>query len=174
MDKSGDAKFLTAPSPSGTIDTLNTMYESIQTGSSTTFILPKDVKTSGDVSGIAIQLTQSQDIELATKSVIDWQNVADKMTRLFKYGLSVELVSKGINLNAITEFNQLFISGKFKIWKPFSETEYNNMLISLKQAGLISTDTGVEENTISKPDEKNRIKKEGDTKQVIDANINQE
>ena len=48
------------------------------------------------------------------------------------------------------------------------------MLISLKQAGLISTDTGVEENTISKPDEKNRIKKEGDTKQVIDANINQE
>lgn len=174
MDKSGDAKFLTAPSPSGTIDTLNTMYESIQTGSSTTFILPKDVKTSGDISGIAIQLTQSQDIELATKSVIDWQNVADKMTRLFKYGLSVELVSKGINLNAITEFNQLFISGKFKIWKPFSETEYNNMLISLKQAGLISTDTGVEENTISKPDEKNRIKKEGDAKQVIDANINQE
>lgn len=169
IDKSGDAKFLEAPTPQGTMDTLDKMYESIQTGSSTTFLLPKDVKTSGDISGIAIQLTQSQDIELATNSVIDWQNVADKMTRLFKYGLSVELVSKGINKNAITQFKSLFISGKFKIWKPFSETEYNNMLIQLKGAGLISSETGIEENTVSKPDEKNRISKEKED--TIDQNI---
>ncbi|MGM9970086.1 MAG: hypothetical protein ACI35S_06800 [Anaeroplasma sp.] len=160
LDGSGDAKFLTPPTPDGTINTLTEMLKAIQLCSSTTFILPQDVKTSGDISGIAIQLTQSLDIELASQEVIDWQNVADKMVRLFKYGLSIELVNKGINPNAITEFNNMHIKGNFKVWRPFSETEYNNMLISLKNAGLISEETGIETNTISKPDEKIRRTKE--------------
>ena len=93
MEGKGDAKYLTPPSPQGTIDTLNIMLDSIQLGSNTTFILPKDLKTGGDLAGITVQLVQSLDIQNALEKVIEWQNVADKMVRLFKFGLAKELVA---------------------------------------------------------------------------------
>jgi hypothetical protein len=160
MDGKGDAKFLTPPTPQGTIDTLQLMLESIQLGSSTTFLLPKDVKMSGDISGIAIMLTQSLDMENALQGVIEWQNVADKMTRLFKEGLAKELVNKKINNKAVTEFANLNINAKFKVWRPLNEYEYNQMLTTLAGAGLLSKETGIELNTMSKPDEKQRVSKE--------------
>lgn len=160
IDGKGDAKFLTPPSPQGTIDTLQLMLDTIQLGASTTFILPKDIKTSGDISGIAIQLTQSLDIENAMQKVIDWQNVADKMVRLFKCGLSKELVNEGKSKTAITDFENLNINAKFKVWKPMNDYEYNQMLTILTGAGLLSKETGIEKNTESSPDEKMRVSKE--------------
>lgn len=160
LEGNGDAKFLTPPTPQGTIDTLNLMLESIQLGSSTTFLLPKDVKMSGDISGIAIMLTQSLDIENALQKVIEWQNVADKMVRLFKFGLAKELVNKGEKLTAITDFESLNINAKFKVWRPLNEYEYNQMLTILTGAGILSKESGIELNTVSKPDEKIRIQKE--------------
>lgn len=170
----GDAKYLTPPDPQGTIDTLNLLEESIQKGSGTTFILPKDIKASGDVSGIAVQLTQSMDIETALQGVIEWQNVADKMTRLFKYGLSKELVASGINRFAITEFDTLKISAKFKVWKPQSEYEFAQMLIMLKSAGILSQESGVELNPVSKPHEKARIAKEKELEIIAQSNAEQQ
>jgi len=173
IEGKGDAKFLTPPTPQGTLDTLQLMLETIQLGSSTTFILPKDVKTGGDISGIAIQLTQSLDIENALQKVIDWQNVADKMVRLFKYGLSKELVAKGENKTAITEFEDLHINAKFKVWKPMNDYEYNQMLTILTGAGILSKETGIEKNTESSPDELIRVEKEHQA--MIDEQIaNQE
>lgn len=160
VEGKGDAKFLTPPSPEGTLETLNLMLDSIQLGSSTTFILPKDIKMSGDVSGIAVQLTQSQDNELALQNVIDWQNVADKMVRLFKEGLAKELVAKGIEPNAITEFGELNIGAQFKVWRPLNEYEYNQMITILTGAGILSKESGIELNTLSKPDEKLRVANE--------------
>lgn len=160
VEGKGDAKFLTPPSPEGTLETLKLMLNSIQLGSSTTFILPEDIKMSGDVSGIAVQLTQSQDNELALQNVIDWQNVADKMVRLFKEGLAKELVTNGIQPNAVTEFEQLNIGAQFKVWRPFNEYEYNQMVTILTGAGILSKESGIELNTLSKPDEKLRIAKE--------------
>lgn len=158
----GDAKFLTPPTPQGMLDTLSLLLESIQLGSSTTFILPKDIKMSGDVSGIAVQLTQSMDIETATREAIEWQNVADKMLRLFKYGLAKELVHKGINETAITDFDDIHINAKFKVWQPRNEYEYNQMLTMLTGAGILSKESGIELNTVSKPDEKVRVKNESE------------
>lgn len=160
LDGKGSAEFKTPPSPTGIIETLNSMFEQIQIGSSTTFILPKDVKSAGDISAIAIMLTQELDIEGATQGVIDWQNFADKCCRLFKEGLAKELVNSDINKNAVTEFAKLRISCKFKIWRPFNEAEYNQMLCTLKNAGLISKKTGIEKNTVSTPDEEMRIDKQ--------------
>jgi hypothetical protein len=160
LEGKGDAKFLTPPSPQGTLDILQSLLDTIQLGASTTFILPKDVKTGGDISGIAIQLTQSLDIENALQKVIEWQNVADKMTRLFKYGLSKELVASGKNLTAITEYEDLNINAKFKVWKPMNDYEYNQMLTILTGAGILSKETGIEKNTESSPDELMRIEKE--------------
>ena len=157
LEGKGDAKYLTPPNPQGLIDTLQLLLDTIQLGSSTTFLLPKDVKTGGDISGITIQLVQSMDIENALQKVIGWQNVADKMVRLFKYGLSVELVDKGIQPLAITDFANLNITGSFKVWKPMNDYEYNQMLTILTGAGILSKETGIQKNTESAPDEMSRI-----------------
>lgn len=168
----GDAKFLTPSSPQGMLDTLNLIMESIQLGSSTTFLLPKDIKTGGNISGITIQLVQSMDIESAMSRVVEWQNVADKMVRLFKYGLSKELVNKGIMPTAITDFEKLNINAKFKVWKPLNDYEFNQMITMLYGAGVISKETAVEMNTMSKPDEKARITKEQEETILTNQNIN--
>lgn len=160
LDGKGSAEFKAPPTPQGMIDTMQLMRESIQEGAGVTFLLPKDVKMSGDISGIAIMLTQSLDIENALQGVIDWQNVADKMTRLFKEGLAKELVNKGENESAITDFENLHINSKFTVWKPRNDTEYNQMLVTLKGAGLLSRKSGTELNTVAKPDEDIRIQRE--------------
>lgn len=160
IDGNGSAEFKTPPSPQGVIDTLLSLEEQIQKGSSTTFLLPKDVKSSGDISALAIMLTQSLDIEGANNGVIEWQNFIDKMKRLFIEGLAKELVNKGINIYASTEFAKLRIGAKLKVWRPFNESEYNQMLTTMKGAGIISTKTAVESNTVSAPDELARIHKE--------------
>lgn len=158
----GDAKYLSAPDPQGMFDTLQSLEESIQKGSSTTFLLPKDVKTSGDISGIAIQLMQSLDDVKARRGVIEWQNVASKMCRLFKEGLAKELVNSGdaSRENAVTDFARMNISAKFKTWMPRSENEYNNMLGAMKSSGILSAKTAIQKNTESTPDEEIRMKRE--------------
>ncbi len=160
MDGNGSAEFKSPPSPEGMLNSLEDLFEKIQINSSCTFLLPKDVKSSGDISGLAITLTRDLDLKNAQQGVIEWQNFADKMMRLFKEGLAKELVKSGVNENAVTEFAKLRISCQFKIWKPFSATEYNNMLISMKQAGILSTKTAIEKNTESTPDEAKRIEEE--------------
>lgn len=160
IDGKGDAKFLTPPTPEGMMDTLKNLLKTIQLGCATTFILPDDIRMSGDVSGLAVQLTKELDLQNAMQKVIDWQNVADKMVRLFKYGLSVELVNKSENTTAITDFENLHINAKFKVWRPFNEMEQNSMIQMLVGAGILSKETGIEINTLSKPDERMRIQKE--------------
>ena len=162
LDPNADAKYLTPPSPQNMIETLDQLEYSIQKGSGTTFILPKDIKLSGDTSGIAVQLTQELDIETALQDVNDWQNFANKMMRLFKQGLARELVSKGEKgyENAITEFEQLNIRTRFVVWRPQSNEAYNQMLTTLHGAGGISNQTLVEKNTESCPDEMARIRNE--------------
>lgn len=173
LDGTGSADFKTPPSPQNMIDTLGLMEETIQKGSGATFLLPKDVKSTGDISAQAIMLTQSLDIETALQGVIEWQNVADKMCRLFKEGLAKELVNKNINPTAITDYQDLDISARFKVWRPQNDNEYNSMLIQLKGSGLISEETGIEKNTESSPDEKLRRKKEKEEAKAQQQNNNQ-
>lgn len=168
MDGNGSAEFKAPPSPEGMLNSLEDLFEKIQINSSCTFLLPKDVKSSGDISGLAITLTRDLDLKNAQQGVIEWQNFADKMMRLFKEGLAKELVKSGVNEHAVTEFAKLRISCKFKIWQPFSATEYNNMLISMKQAGILSTKTAIEKNTESTPDEAKRIEEENAANAVIE------
>ena len=165
LEGNGDAKFLEYPQPTGAMETLELMKENIQLGSSTTFLLPDDVKTGGDVAGIAIQLVQSLDLELAHQKVIEWQNVADKMVRLFKEGLAKELVNNKENGQAVTQFEELNINAKFKVWKPLNEYEYNQIITMLYGSNVISQESAIELNTLSKPDEKKRIEKETEEKE---------
>ena len=84
------------------------------------------------------------------------------MMRLFKEGIGKELVNSGEDSTAYTRFIKLPIYSKFRIWKPFSESEYNQMLATLKGAGLLSVRTGIELNTVSAPDEVARVNTEAE------------
>lgn len=168
IEGNGSADFKTPPTPEGMLKTLELMEETIQKGSGCTFILPKDISLSGDISGVAVKISQELDNETALLGSIDWQNVADKMCRLFKEGLSKELVNTGEKEweTAVTDFGKMQINAKFKEWMPQSDTDYNSMLIQLKGAGLISEETGIERNTESSPDEKIRRQKEKEEAQA--------
>ena len=157
IDGKGSAEFKAPPSPANMIEFLQSILDLIQIGCGCTFILPKDVKSSGDISGLAIQMTRSLDIETASNAVIEWQNFVSKHSRLFKEGLAKQLVSSGENPTAITDFKEMRISTSFKTWQPFDEAAWNQMLCTLRGAGLISTKTGVEKNTVSTPDEEIRM-----------------
>lgn len=162
LDQYADAKYLNPPSPQNIVETLELMEQTIMKSCGTTFILPKDIRISGDTSGLAVELTQELDMATAQDGVIEWQNVANKMMRLFKAGLAKELVNKGEKgfENAVTDFEQLRIHSEFMVWKPKSEEAHNQMLATLKGAGGISQQTLVEKNTVSTPDELVRIQKE--------------
>ena len=162
MDPNADAKMLTPPSPENMKETLDQLEEQIMKGAGTTFILPKDIKMSGDTSGVAVQLTQELDIETALQDVNEWQNFANKMMRLFKEGLARELVNSGEEgfENAVTDFEKLNIRTKFVVWRPQSNEAYNQMLTTLHGAGGISNQTLIEKNTESCPDEMARVQKE--------------
>lgn len=166
IDGKGNVEFKTPPSPQNMIEFMQTILDQLEIATGCTFILPKDVKSSGDISGLAIQMTRSLDIESAANSVIEWQNFVSKHARLFKEGLAKQFVANGENKNAITEFEQMKISASFKPWQPFDENSYNQMLCTLKGSGLISTKTGIEKNTISTPDEEVRLQRESDTTSV--------
>lgn len=160
IEGTGDAKFLEPPSPQNMIQTLESIFDRIQIGSGTTFILPKDIHTSSDTSGIAVQMTQSLDIQTAKNGIVEWQNVADKMVRLFKHGLAMELRNKRILDNAVPRFEKLNINAQFDIWQPYSEEQYNAMLGTMVSQKILSRRTGTEANTISRPDECERLEVE--------------
>ena len=174
IDGNGSAEFKTPPTPQNMLDFLQAILDQIEIGCGCTFILPKDVKSSGDISGLAIQMTRSLDIERAANSVIEWQNFVSKHSRLFKEGLAKQLVASGENPKAITEFEKMRVSTSFKPWQPFDESAYNQMLCTLHGSGLISTKTGVEKNTVSTPDEEVRLQNENDDNNVVDSVINED
>lgn len=155
-----DAKFLDPPSAKNINEKFEQRFKNIQIACGTTFILPSDIHTSSDTSGVAVQMTQSLDIQTAENGIVEWQNVVDKMVRLFKWGLAVEQVNKGIKEDAITEFDKMQINAHMIVWKPYSQSEYSQMLCTMKNAGIISQKTAVEQNEISRPDEVERIQKE--------------
>lgn len=167
FDGNGKAEYLSPPSPQGMIDTLKGLFEQIQIGSGTTIILPKDISMSGDVSGVAVQIAQSLDNETAGRAAIDWQNVIDKMVRLFSYGISVEAVRRrGGDTDAITRWEDLAISAEKKPWRPRSDMEYNNMLKSMSEGDnpILSRKTAIEKNTESAPDEELRVRLEDEAR----------
>lgn len=155
-----DAKFLEPPAAKNSNERFEHRFKQIQIATGTTFILPSDIHTSSDTSGIAVQMTQSLDIQTAENGIVEWQNVADKMVRLFREGLAKELVREGIKSDAVTEFAKMKIDAEFLIWKPYSESEYNIMLANMKNGGILSRKTATEQNTVARPDEVERIEQE--------------
>lgn len=172
------AEYKTPPTGEGMKDALNLLMEQIQKGAGFTQLLPKDITSMGDISGVAIQFSMSLDNQTALTGCIEYKNVADKMMRLFKYGLAKEL-NDIVVPNAITRFADVNISADFTVWMPKSDVEFSQRLVTLKQSGIISAKTATEICDLSKSDEENRLKDEEELKiqrekeanaQVVDIN----
>lgn len=148
-----DAKTIEFPEATGIEKMLETLDDEIQIASSTTQILPKYIKAGNDVSGTAVKVTMSMDYELATQTANDWQEFLDQFVFLFAEGLGLE---EGL----INKYTDLKVKGVFKIWMPESETAYNQMVGQMYQMGVISQETAIEKNTLSSPDEKERVASE--------------
>ena len=160
LDGNGMAEFKAPPSPDGMFAMLESLEEQIQIGARCTFLLPKDIKSNGDVSGLAIQLTQSGDIEKAIDSIADWQKTMNDATALFIEGLAKELVNKGIKPDAVTEFAKLRMGTKMQVFMPKSQAELVQTITTLKGAGLLSQETAIEivqGQGLGKPSEKLRV-----------------
>jgi hypothetical protein len=69
------------------------------------------------------------------------------------------------NGQAVTQFEELNINAKFKVWKPLNEYEYNQIITMLYGANVLSQESAIELNTLAKPDEKKRIEKETEEKE---------
>ncbi len=160
FDGSGKAEFKTPPNPDGMFDMLESLREEMQIATSTTFLLPKDISMSGDISGIAIQLTQSGDNEKAVNNAIEWQEAINQATLLFKEGLAKELVNSGVNTSAITDYASLNITSRFVPWMPKSMTDMASVLQMLTASGITSRETGIDimdSYGINSPSEKLRL-----------------
>ena len=145
-----DLKTVEYPEAVGVDKLLESLDDEIQTASSTTIILPKYIKTGNDVSGIAVKVTMSMDYELALQTANDWQEWTDKF---------VDLVCQGLGLEEgnIAKYTDLRIKGSFKVWMPESEYQYNQMILQLVNAKVLSGQTGRELCTLAQPDESERV-----------------
>lgn len=149
-NEKADLKYINYPEAIGIDKMLEKLDDEIQTASSTTMILPKYIKAGNDISGTAVKVTMSMDYELALQTANDWQEWCDKFVDLFCQAL-------GREEGRIDKYTSLRIKGCFKVWMPESETQYNQMILQLKQTNVISTLTATERCTVSAPDEYERI-----------------
>lgn len=145
-----ELKTVEYPAATGIDKLLESLDDEIQTASSTTIILPKYIKAGNDVSGTAVKVTMSMDYELALQTANDWQEWTDKF---------VDLVCQGLGLEEgnIAKYTDLRIKGTFKVWMPESEFQYNQMILQLVGAKVLSGQTGRELCTLAQPDESERV-----------------
>lgn len=159
-NEQADAKVLSAPTPEGMHEHIDKHINFIQLGSSTTFVQPSDIKVSGKVSGLTIQLMMTMDYECALEGKTSWTPFVNKMLRLFTFGYARQLVLNKEKPDAITAFSKLKINAVPTIWMPRSETELAQTLVSLVSSGVISKKTATEQIDFKNPDEDSRIKKD--------------
>lgn len=146
FDTNADAKILTPAEPVGTQNLLADIKKQIQLGSHVVLIQPEDIKMSGDVTGIAVKMLLSAAYEKATQEALDYDDVADKMLRLFMYGMGVERAK-------LTDYAKLSVRAEFEAWMPQSDTEIANIINTSLIAGSLTPETGREIHPYAKPDE---------------------
>lgn len=152
-DSRGEADFKAPPTPEGMENLIKDLRKQIHTQTSTVFLDPEDIKLSSQPSGIAIKMLLNAAIERAMQDAKDWDDIADKICRLFIFGL-------GRERGAFTKYNAMKVRASFEVWVPQSESEISQNINVLKASGVMSTETGSSVNPYAQPDEYDKIMKE--------------
>ena len=149
-DTQADARFLTPTDTSGASDTaLKLLEDKIFLGS---FIVkPPEVK-SGDLPGIAIKLIYAPSLDKAIADAKEWDPFIDGIVDLFSYGAALEMGDSSMAEIGITGFVEPYIHQ--------NTAEVIQNLVNAKQAGLLSTETGVSKNPYAESDENDRVQTE--------------
>lgn len=149
-ESQGDAKYLTPNTPEGMENLIKDLREQIQIQAGVVFLTPNDIKIGSELSGVALKMMLNSAYERALIDVREYDDVADKLTRLFVYGL-------GIELGRVSEFNKLRVRGEFRAWLPQSDSAIVQDIVSLRGQKSISIQTAAEKSPYSAPDEARRI-----------------
>jgi len=149
-ESQGDAKYLSPDTPEGMENLIKDLREQIQIQSGVVFLTPADIKVGSELSAIALKMLLSTAYEKALSDTRKYDDIADKLTRLFVYGL-------GIEFERFTDFNKLNIRGEFKAWIPQSDSAIVQDLMNLTSQNIISRRTAAERSPYSAPDEIERI-----------------
>lgn len=152
-DLKSDAKYLNPDEPKGFQELLSDLFKKIQICTSSVLVSADDIKVTNDISGVALKILRSAIYERAQRDINEYNDAADKMAYLFKYGVSMEL-------GKFVLWNRCNIRAEYDLWTPQSETEYVNRLVIQKQSGIISSQTATQLSPDSQPDELSRISKE--------------
>lgn len=145
-----DAKTIEFPEPQKMIDYLDFLVEQISIASSTSFITPKDITSTGS-GGNGIFLSMKNDLALATQSVNDYARFTNGMARLAQELFSLES-------GRTNKFTNLRIQARFSAWSMESTTTKITNL-AMEKAWL-SNQTIVENSPSAAPDELERLRKE--------------
>jgi len=146
-----DVKVLEFPEPQTMDKYLKTLEEKISLFSSTTFITPKDITSTGS-GGNGIALAMSNDYALATQSALDWRQFCCKMVRLHQQGLDLEEHA------GTSEYANLKIGASIVPWSlETNNTKITNLAVEAK---YLSMQTILESMPDAKPDEVQRVIKE--------------
>ena len=142
-----DAKVLDFPEPTTMNDFLDRLKVDISLNSSTSFITPKDISSTG-TGGNGIALAMSNDYALAVQSANDWKPFVNEMVRLHQEG--VDLENGGTN-----KYGKLHIGTNIIPWS----LETNNTKITNLQmeSNWLSTKTIIEKSPNAAPDEMQRV-----------------
>ena len=144
------ADVLKFPEPQTMDNYLKTLEEKISLFSSTTFITPKDIQTTGS-GGNGIALAMSNDLALATQSALDWRGFMNDMVYLHQEGLDLET-------NNREHYAKLHIGTKIIPWT--LETNNTKVTNLAMEAKWLSMQTIIEKSPDAAPDEAERIIKE--------------
>lgn len=148
-----DAKTIEFPEPQKMLEYLDFLETKISIFSSTSFITPKDITSTGS-GGNGIFLAMKNDLALATQSVADWSDFTNEMIYLFQEGLSLE---SGVT----NKYTDLKICAKLKPWSLESETtKITNLAMESK---WLSRQSIVEKSPDAAPDEIERISNEANS-----------
>lgn len=142
-----DVKVLDFKEPQTMEACIESLERDISLFSSTSFITPKDISTTGS-GGNGIALAMSNDYALATQSALDWQKYMNDMVYLHQEGLDLEN-------GGDPKYSKLRISAKIAPWS--LETN-NTKIVNLQmESKWLSTRTIIERSPDAAPDEEQRI-----------------
>lgn len=159
-----DASFLGKTDTSNSLATeLDNIYSGILDGSG---VVPPMQSSSGDRPTGTTAMYYEPEMEWARNDAQYMNETINELANIFKYFV-------GVLEGDPTGYNALRINATIEPYSYIDFTEWNNTLISLVQAGIISSQTGREKSDFSANDEEKRVEEEQKAANELEARLNE-
>ena len=147
-----DVKYLTKPAGEAAAIKLqfDTLTNLIFKGGFYVDITPENIKSSGDMPGVAVRLLMTPEIDHAIELSHQWDDFVDGLWRLFRYGY-------GLETKMLTSVQSLRTRAEIDIYTPENSTEIVNILNQSVSMKTLSKKTASEKHPFADNDETKRL-----------------